>query len=79
MTTNYGKSYRVINNAVKKYKGISENYFKVVKEETTELRKEKFEDSNFQNMVDINAIPVLWHRIYLDNLLNKSIVVANDF
>lgn len=64
---------------MKKYKGISENFFKAVKEETAELRKENFEDSNFQNMVDINAIPVLWRRIYLDNLLNKSIVVANDF
>ena len=64
---------------MKKYKGISENCFKVVKEETAELRKENFEDSNFQNMVDINAIPVLWGRVYLDNLLNKSIVVANDF
>ena len=64
---------------MKKYKGISENCFKVVKEETAELRKEKFEDSNFQNMVDINAIRVLWRQIYLDNLLNKSIVVANDF
>ena len=64
---------------MKKYKGISENCFKVVKEETAELRKEKFENSNFQKMVDINAIPVLWRRIYLDNLLNKSIAVANDF
>ena len=30
-------------------------------------------------MIDINGIPVLWRRIYLDNLLNKSIVVVNDF
>ena len=70
---------------MKKYKGISEtiNYTFITltfaKEETTELRKEKFEDSNFQNMIDINGVPVLWRRIYLGNLLNKSIVMANDF
>ena len=70
---------------MKKYKGISEtiNYTFITltfaKEETTELRKEKFEDSNFQNMIEINGISVLWGRVYLDNLLNKSIVMANDF
>ena len=70
---------------MKKYKGISEtiNYTFITltfaKEETTELRTEKFEDSNFQNMIDINGVPVLWRRIYLGNLLNKSIVMANDF
>ena len=70
---------------MKKYKGISEtiNYTFITltfaKEETTELRKEKSEDSNFQNMIDINGVPVLWRRIYLGNLLNKSIVMANDF